>query len=295
MEEVFKGLIPESLREYNDLSLGDLVFILLMFGVVFIVTVALLVLVLTILLKLNKKIFERLENKHGKRLQFQFMEKAISTILVMLIIVIPLAGDKISQSLLGSTAVIAAVVGIAAQDVLKDMFAGLQISMYKPFDIGDRIELEDGTVGVVESMTMRHVVLIRIDTLKIVIPNSKINHVSMVNYSFGDIPRGILFKFPVSYDSDIEKAREVIAHAVKSSPYSVEGMKDSAGDPDYAPVYFLDLTDSAVIMSVTVYCKSGQRTEVVKDDIHTRVFKALKENDIEIPYNYMNIVMHSEK
>ena len=149
MEEVFKGLIPESLREYNDLSLGDLVFILLMFGVVFIVTVALLVLVLTILLKLNKKIFERLENKHGKRLQFQFMEKAISTILVMLIIVIPLAGDKISQSLLGSTAVIAAVVGIAAQDVLKDMFAGLQISMYKPFDIGDRIELEDGTVGVV--------------------------------------------------------------------------------------------------------------------------------------------------
>ncbi len=44
-------------------------------------------------------------------------------------------------------------------EAVKEMFAGLQISIYKPFDVGSRIEFEDGTAGVVESMTLRHVVI----------------------------------------------------------------------------------------------------------------------------------------
>ncbi|MBR4223584.1 MAG: hypothetical protein IKR73_02115, partial [Oscillospiraceae bacterium] len=89
--------------------------------------------------------------------------------------------------------------------------------------------------------------------------------------------------------------KAVIAEAVRSSPSSVMGMTDENNEPDYAPVYFYDIKSSALVMSVTVYCKSGLRTEIVKDDIHTRVFEALRKNGIEIPYEHMNVIMDSDR
>ena len=51
------------------------------------------------------------------------------------------------------------------QDIIKDVVAGSMISMFNPFEIGNRIELEDGTAGVVKDITMRHVVLQLPDTV----------------------------------------------------------------------------------------------------------------------------------
>ena len=168
------------------------------------------------------------------------------------------------------------------------------ISIYKPFDLGDRIELEDGTAGIVESITMRHVVILRIDTIRMVIPNSKINAASILNYSYGDIQRSCLFKFPVGYDSNITKTKQVISEAVKSSPYSIPGKKQKDGSIDYGNIYFIELDDSALIMAVTVYYEAGIASERLKDDINTRVFEALEENGIEVPYNYTSVVIKKE-
>lgn len=207
-------------------------------------------------------------------------------------LVISLIGWKnIGGSLLGSAAVITGIVGFAAQDVIKDILSGILISIYKPFDLGDRIELEDGTVGIVESITMRHVVIVRIDTLRVVIPNSRINAASILNYSFGDIQRSCLFRFPVGYDSNIAKTKAVIGDAIKSSPYSVPGKKQKDGSMDYGQVYFIDIADSALIMAVTVYYNSQTASEMLKDDINTRVFEALEENGIDIPYNHTSVII----
>ena len=47
-------------------------------------------------------------------------------------------------------------------------------------------------------------------------------------------------------------------------------------------------------MSVTVYFDKDMRTERVRDAINTSVFKALAANGIEIPYNYMNVVLRNQ-
>ncbi|MBR4223445.1 MAG: mechanosensitive ion channel, partial [Oscillospiraceae bacterium] len=140
----FKFMIdlPEQLDALEGSSVPQALMAIGVTVVVVLLFVGLLILIFSLVLKLNKRIFRRLERKHGKQLQFQFMEKVVSIVLFVVCIILPLAGDDILKSLLGSTAVIAAIVGIAAQDVLKDMFSGLHISFYKPFDIADRIELE---------------------------------------------------------------------------------------------------------------------------------------------------------
>ena len=63
-------------------------------------------------------------------------------------------------------------------------------------------------------------------------------------------------------------------------------------EPDYGKVYFLAFRDSSLEMGTTAYYEPSTPTEVFKDDINTRVKKALEANNIEIPYNYLNVVMN---
>ena len=57
------------------------------------------------------KEFKYIEKKRGARIHLQFLERVINIAIVIVVIIIPLAGDKIGTSILGSAAVITAVVG----------------------------------------------------------------------------------------------------------------------------------------------------------------------------------------
>ena len=48
------------------------------------------------------------------------------------------------------------------------------------------------------------------------------------------------------------------------------------------------------MMRATVYYPHELRTEVVKDEVNCKVFEALAQNGIEIPYNYVNVVMNEK-
>lgn len=297
-ESLITDMYNEILKFFNEQGLGQLpavivvclsVVVMLVLGILFYVFL------FWILRKITHLFFSALEKKRGHRIHIQFLERLTSFGVGLAVIISFLGWKNIGGSLLGSAAVITAVVGWAAQDVIKDVLSGLLISIYKPFDLGDRIELEDGTAGIVESITMRHVVIVRIDTLRVVIPNSRINAASILNYSYGEVQRSCLFKFPVGYKSDIEKTKEVISEAVKSSPYSVPGKKQKDGTVGYGNIYFIDLAESALIMAVTVYYEADVASERLKDDINTRVFEALTENGIEIPYNHTSVVIKNEE
>ena len=259
--------------------------------IVIVIAVILVIVIWRAALKINAVVFRRIRKRRGESLIYLFSERIVSAVLTIMCFLSLFGTENLKSSILGSAAIAAAVIGFAGQDVIKDVLGGLQISLYRPFDIGSRVELPDGTAGIVEDITMRHVVIVVIDTVRVIVPNSKINEMIIRNYSYQEVPRSIQFKYPISYDSDIEKARSVIAEAVKAAPCAIPGKKLKDGSMSYAPVYFLSVEDSALIMSVTVYYTDQFATEVVKDMINTRVFAALAENGIEIPYNYLNVVM----
>ncbi len=244
------------------------------------------------MMKLNKKVFKMLRIKRGNSISLQFLEKAITLVLIIVLIVIPLGGETFSRSLLGSTTVVAAVVGLAANDVIRDMFAGLQISIYKPFDVGTRLMLDTGETGIVEKLTLRHVVLRQIDTTRIIVPNSKANTAIIVNYSYEDhVPRAMSLTFSISYDSDLELAKEVIRRVICSNPLTLNKDEFSENNPNSRSVYFLELAQSALVLGATIYYSHDLRSEVVKDEINTCVYMALRKAGIEIPYSYMNVVV----
>ena len=199
-------------------------------GIIIVVAIA----VMVLLIYINRKCFQKLKKKH-RNLHLQLLEKLINVLIVIIVGLLAfsaLGGTRnVWQTLLGGTAVLSAVAAFAAQDVIRDMLAGLMISIYKPFDIGDRIELEDGTTGIVKNMTMRHVVINTIDTIKEVIPNSKLNVMQIKNYSFKADCRSVNFVFPVGYDSDAKKivlSAAGLTSEVDATDFIKDGMLSTA-------------------------------------------------------------------
>ena len=249
--------------------------------------------VIFILLKLEKKLTRKWVENH-KEINTLYAEKIIRFLIIfiptMFAFMTSTLTKDIGSTLFQGTAVIAAIAGFAAKPVLSDMFCGFMISTTKPFNIGDRIELDNGTAGIVKDITIRHVVLQGIDTLKIVIPNSTVNERMITNLSHQTKTRSVHFRFTVGLNSDVDQVKQVIQDAIRESPDSVP----RSGD-EYSPVYFLSYLDSGLQMATTVYYEPTSPTEKLKDDINSRVKRALDSNGIEIPYNYITITSPPEK
>lgn len=247
----------------------------------------------TVIIRLGKRLFRK-RLKSDDNIQVRFIENILNVAIVIIAVFwVFNHGDSagsFGRVLFQGTAIVSAVVGLAAQPVISDLCCGLVLIASKPFEIGDRIELEDGTAGIVKDINLRHIVINRIDTVDIIIPNSKINSMSISNMSRNPGRRSVHMRFSVGYGSDVDQAMTVIRNAVISSPYTIAG-KPGKYENEYGPVYFIEYADSALIMATTVYYTSDHPTEMVKSDVNSRVNRALAASNIEIPYNYINVVM----
>lgn len=245
-----------------------------------------------ILIQINHLVFQRIRKKH-KGIEVIFFERVLSVLIAVVGSIIILSFfveiKSVWKTILGGTALASAVLAFAAQDVLKDVMGGLMISIYKPFEIGNRIELEDGQAGIVIDITMRHVVLRLRDTQVTIIPNSRLNTMKIRNYSYHSPYRGEEFVFNISYESDVEKARRVIQQAVIESKYTVPG-KEKPNGMEYAQVYFMAFEESSLRLVTTVYFPQNVPTEIMITDINLRVNEGFKKYGIEIPYSYVNVV-----
>lgn len=252
--------------------------------------------VVFVALRLERKVARKVLARNNT-INLRFVESVVRFVIIFVAVLWVVMSSKVTEPLgrvvFQGTAIIGAIAGFAAQPVISDLICGVMISSAKPFDLGDRIELDNGTAGIVKDITLRHVVIQTIDTVKVVIPNSKLNGMLITNLSYHTTIRSVHFRFNVSYDTDPTQAMAVIRKAVEESPYSIPGKPGENGG-EYGPVYFIQYADSSLVMATTVYFEPVTPSEVVKSDINTRVMKALNENGIEIPYNYINVVMNDK-
>jgi small-conductance mechanosensitive channel len=107
-------------------------------------------------------------------------------------------------NLVATSAVLTAVIGLAGQEGLKDLFSGLELQLTDDFAIGDWLELSDGRRGIVVSISWRETRLRTIDDCLLVVPNSKITADTFINRSsFGVCSN----RFDVTLDYDFPPAR----------------------------------------------------------------------------------------
>ena len=260
---------------------------LLFFGV-------LLVLITYLVLYLVKVIFRNLR-KNKKGIHVYFFERLIQVLIVIIAICVLLfhyiGTQALWRTIFGSTVVIGGIIGIAGQDVLKDILGGLMLSLYKPFDVGDRLYLKDIPKSLtVEDMTMRHVVLRARDGMRFIVPNSEINKQTITHSNYDHGNRATYLQIPVAYNADLRQVIKLIRQAVKDCPYTCANNWANKDLDGYGDAYLVSIGDSAMMMETTVWSEPGTDNDLAVSEAYQAIIRSLAQNGIEIPYNFVNVV-----
>lgn len=165
----------------------------------------------------------------GTRVPTPFLRYVISrtiafpVFLVGLYIVLQVAGlTQLALSLVGGAGVLGIVIGFAFRDIAENFLASLILSVRRPFQRGDYIEVA-GLQGTVQSMTTRSTLLASVEGNQIHIPNSTIFKNVIENFTSSPNRRGD-FLVGVGYDAAIPEVQSIILtclqqhHAVLSEP-----------------------------------------------------------------------------
>lgn len=258
------------------------------------ITVPVGVIICSVLLKIEHHMFEK-TYALKKSLHIPFLWRllqATTTVLVALSIIFGYAGSaKLWQMLFGSTVIVSAVVGFAAQDILKDVLAGLIISFFKPFDIGDRLYVPDIPKPViVEDMSIRHVVLRGKDGMHYVIPNSQMNTKVVTHTNWDHGPRATYLSISIAYSSNMALAIQLIRQAVMDCPYTCPNNWANKDLNGYGDVYITGYGASGFNLEVTIWSEPGTDNDLAVSQVYASIAKLFAKNGIEIPYNYVNVI-----
>ncbi len=250
----------------------------------FLVDLAVFILILivgAIAIKITRKALRMVLHK-SKRIN-ETLEKFLVNVtgkvlwVVLLMIALPRLGIDVAP-LIAGLGVTGFIVGFAFQESLGNLASGMMIVLNQPFKIGDFVDA-GGHQGVIGEINMMATTMITPDNKKIVLPNRGVWGNPIVNYSALDTRRVDLI-VGVAYGSQIGKARDVIANALKATPGVLS---------DPAPQIELNaMADSSLNLVVRPWCKSADYWNVFFA-ANQAIKEALDAAGIEIPFPQVDV------
>ena len=225
--------------------------------------------------------------KAGSKVSHKMMVKFVVAIVYVLGIVtavnqIPRLAGTLTTILTGS-GVLAVIIGFAAQESFGNLISGIFLTLFKPFEAGDRITLpEKDITGYVEDVTLRHTVIRTLSYTRALVPNAImgsaiVENVDYVDGSLAQVP----IKVDVSYDSDLEKAVAVMGEALSTHPLFAGSKPPRVivtgfGSSGVSLLGFLPILDATQFVTAA-------------SDARILVKKAFDQNGIVIPYQTITI------
>jgi len=193
----------------------------------------------------------------------------------------------LGTALLASVSVVSVILGLAAQNTLGNLIAGISLLLYRPFEVGDRLQVNGPAgpeIGTVEVLNLGYTVIQTFDNRRVVVPNSAIASQVTVNYTTQDTRIMVMVPVGISYSSDIDKAREILLDIARNHPLVTEAVG--------CPV--TQLGNSSVNLSLRAWCDSPLNAKQVEFDIYEAAKKRFDREGIEIPFPYTNVVLKGD-
>ncbi len=174
---------------------------------------------------------------------------------------------------------LAFAIGMALQGSLGHFASGVLLLVFKPYKVGDLVEIGGGNVGTVEAIQVFNTVLATLDNKRIIVPNGVVTSNIITNIS-GQGIIGVELTFGIGYNDSIDKAREVILRVGKECPYILD-------DPAQG-VVVAELADSSVNLATRPFCKSEDYWDAFFY-MQENVKKAFDAEGISIPFPQMDV------
>lgn len=188
-------------------------------------------------------------------------------------------------TLVASASITAVVVGFAAKSTLANLISGLSIAIYRPIRIGDKVAME-GEYGVIEDITLRHTIVRTWEAKRLIIPNEKIDAMTLVNYSIVDTRTLLSLNLGIAYDSDLELARSLILEEVAKCPAVLPA--EQAPAPPVVRV--IDWGESALKLRANIWVPDMDAYYAAKSYLLESIKQRFDQEGVEIPYHHVGVL-----
>jgi small-conductance mechanosensitive channel len=181
-------------------------------------------------------------------------------------------------SLLTTSALLTAVVGLSLQDTLGNLFAGLSIQAQRPFEVGDWIQADADPrlIGRVVEINWRATRVITNDEVEVIIPNGILAKAPIRNFTKPTVVARRTVEVVCSYDVAPARVREVILASLEGLPAVVETP---------APMVLLaSFDESGMRFQVRYFTDNFQARDPIDAAVRERVWYALRRAGVTIPY-----------
>jgi len=174
------------------------------------------------------------------------------------------------------------IVGFALQGTLSNFAAGIMILVYRPYDVGDLVDI-GGTFGKVEAMTIVSTTLRKVDNQKVIVPNNMIWG-DIITNATGTSKRRVDMVFGIGYSDDIAKAQKILEEILANHEAVLK---------DPAPVVRVhELGDSSVNFVVRPWVETENYWEVYWD-ITRSVKERFDAEGVSIPFPQRDVHLHN--
>lgn len=203
----------------------------------------------------------------------------------------------VAASLLAGAGLFAIAIGFASQAALANVIGGLFIVMFKPYKIGDRIQVRMDLNGVVEDINLRHTVIRNFENKRIIIPNSVISNEVVINSNYEDNKICKWIDMGISYDSDIDLAKEIIKDEILKHPLFVDNRTEEQIEEgeEIVPVRVILMGESSVNLRGWSWAENPPDAFVMGCDLLESIKKRFDKEGIEIPFPHRTLVYKNPK
>lgn len=217
----------------------------------------------------------------------------VSTVIVATFVAGSIVGLGIGDIVLSVT-VFSAVLGIVLAPIVGSIINGVFVLADNPYEIGDMIQLEDGRRGFVDDITLRYTKIFTLENTFLVVPNSSMRERDVTNFSAEDERTRLSLPLLVTYEGDLEAAREIMERAARSCDGVIEGGPDiRIGSARYPakPTCLIDAyADSGVRLSLRYWVRNPYKIPRIESTVRERVWTALDDADVEVAYPHQHLL-----
>ena len=218
---------------------------------------------------------------------FKMLGRLIICVLAATIILAAFGVDL--AGIMVSAGVITLGITFGAQEIISQFFSGIMLLATRPFKKGDYISL-NGTTYIVHKVKVMYTEFENWDKDQIItMPNNAVTAATMINYTKGDPRTRIFIYMSVAYNADLTLAKELMIQAANMHPHVI---KDKTCIPPNTRL--TNFLDSGIEYRLACYVDDYDLSAHYAGQIREIIYKLFKDNNIEIPYNRLQIDILSD-
>lgn len=223
---------------------------------------------------INRLVASILQRRHIEISVQTFLSSLVNIILTILLIITVIGALGVNTTSFAALIASAGVaIGMALSGNLQNFAGGLIILLFKPYRVGDFIDV-CGVQGTVSAVQIFHTILLTPDNKAVYLPNGSTSSSTITNYSRED-KRRIEWTFGIDYGEDVNRARTAILSVITADARILN---------EPAPFVAVGgLSDSSVDIIVRVWVPTEEYWNVYYD-MHQRVYETFNEQKINFPY-----------